>query len=62
MLKMFPEARISTASQRTGFKPLKPYSNPTQPEEQPSAQHMKTRPTQANCLPAGWVGKPAETA
>jgi len=58
---MFPEARTSTASQRTGFKPLKPYSNPAQPDEQPSAQH-KNLTNRGNCLPVGWFGKPAETA
>ena len=35
--------------------------SPTQPDEQPSAQH-KNPTNRGNCLPVGWVGKPAETA
>jgi len=35
--------------------------NPTQPDEQPSAQH-KNPTNRGSCLPVGWVGKPAETA
>ena len=47
---------IETVQQPSPAQP-----NPTQPDEQPSAQH-KNPTNRGNCLPAGWVGKPAKTA
>ena len=52
---MFPEARTSTASQQTGFKPLKPYSNPAQPNPMSNPPHnTKTRPTEETVY--HWAG------